>query len=424
MALLLALAAAGLVIFVIWRVDAMPRTDDAYAYADTIGVTPEVSGRIVQLAVRDNQAVRQGELLFRIDPRPFQDSLDKAQAALAALDRDIELTQRTVRSQTFGAEAADSSVERARAAAEQAADTLGRMEPLLGSGFVSAEQVDQARTARRSAAAALATALLDARRASAGITGVEALVARREVAKADIELARLDLEYATVRAPFAGRVIGLRTATGQFAAAGHPLFTLADTGRWYVVANFRENELAAIAPGRRAQVYMLSDPHRRFQGVVESVGYGVFPDDGGAETTGLPHVPRAINWVRVAQRFPVRILIQNPDPGLFLPVFDSGRLNAQLASARTQSNTLIAQYNQAVLDSVREVAQAGLELQDLELQEAALQAARFARDSAEALYRRGLGHKLAALGGGYGADREPAAAPAHWPAAPQGSVGP
>ena len=316
-AILLVAAAIGLGIFVIWRVDSAPRTDDAYAYADTISVTPEVSGRIIDLVAKDNQPVKKGDVLFRIDPRPFEDSLTKAQASLTALDQEIELTQRSVNAQTFGAQAATASVERARAAAEQATDTLHRMEPLLGNGFVSAEQIDQSRTAKRSAAATLDTARLDAARAAAAVSGVDALVAKREVVKADIELARLNLEYATVHAPCDGRVIGLRTCTGQFAAAGHPMFTLADTGRWYVIANFRENELAQITPGRPAQVYLLSHPGRHFRGVVESVGYGVFPDDGGAETTGLPHVPRSINWVRVAQRFPVRVLIDHPDPALF-----------------------------------------------------------------------------------------------------------
>lgn len=310
-------AAIGLGIYVIWRIDTAPRTDDAYAYADTISVTPEVSGRIIDLVAKDNQAVRKGDVLFRIDPRPFEDTLAKAKASLVALDKEIELYQRTVDSQKFGAAAAANSVDRARAAAEQTADTLGRMEPLLGSGFVSAEQVDQARTANRSAIAQLEAAKHDAQRATASISGVDALVAKREVVKAEIELAKLNLEHATVFAPFDGRVIGLRTSVGQFASAGHPLFTLGDSGRWYVIANFRENELARITPGHTAKVYILSNPGKHFQGVVESVGYGVFPDDGGAETTGLPHVPRSINWVRVAQRFPVRILIENPDPALF-----------------------------------------------------------------------------------------------------------
>ncbi|WP_434033818.1 multidrug transporter subunit MdtN [Cupriavidus sp. a3] len=317
LAILLTLAAIALTIVVVWRLDTAPRTDDAYAYADTINVAPEVSGRIVELAVKDNQAVKRGDVLFRLDPRPFEAQLEKARATLTALDREIELTQRSVNAQKLGAASASASVERARAAAEQAKDTLARMEPLLGSEYVAAEQVDQARTARRSAQAQLNAAVLDAQRATAGISGVDALVAKRDVVRAEIALAELNLEYATVRAPFDGIVVNLKTSAGQFAGAGHPVFTLANTTRWYVVANFRESDLANIRPGEKTQVYVLGQADKRFRGVVESVGYGVFPDDGGADAGGLPHVPRSINWVRVAQRFPVRILVEKPDPVVF-----------------------------------------------------------------------------------------------------------
>ena len=317
LALSLILAAVALAVFVIWKVDSAPRTDDAYAYADTINVAPEVSGRIVELAVQDNQAVNKGDVLFRIDPRPFEATLAKAEASLISLDRQIELTQRSVNSQRLGAAAATADVERARAAAQQARDTADRMQALLGSRYVSVDQAEQARTAERAAAAQLSTALLGARGATAGVSGVDALVAQRSVIQAEIVLAKLDLEYATVRAPCDGIVVNLKTSTGQLATGGRPIFTLVNTSHWYVVANFRETELGHIKPGQAAQVYVLSDSGKRFRGVVESVGYGVFADDGGGEAGGLPNVPRSINWVRVAQRFPVRILIEKPDPGVF-----------------------------------------------------------------------------------------------------------
>ena len=117
--LVVALALVALV-FVIWRVDSAPSTNDAYASADTIDVVPEVSGRIVELAVTDNQAVKQGDLLFRIDPRPYEANLAKAEASLAALDKQIMLTQRSVDAQQFGADSVNATVEKARAAAKQA----------------------------------------------------------------------------------------------------------------------------------------------------------------------------------------------------------------------------------------------------------------------------------------------------------------
>ncbi|HAJ8462835.1 TPA: multidrug efflux transporter periplasmic adaptor subunit MdtN [Escherichia coli] len=284
--LVVALALVALV-FVIWRVDSAPSTNDAYASADTIDVVPEVSGRIVELAVSDNQAVKQGDLLFRIDPRPYEANLAKAEASLAALDKQIMLTQRSVDAQQFGADSVNATVEKARAAAKQASDTLRRTEPLLREGFVSAEEVDRARTAQRAAV------------------------------EADIALTKLHLEMATVRAPFDGRVISLKTSVGQFASAMRPIFTLIDTRHWYVIANFRETDLKNIRSGTPATIRLMSDSGKTFEGKVDSIGYGVLPDDGGLVLGGLPKVSRSINWVRVAQRFPVKIMVDKPDPEMF-----------------------------------------------------------------------------------------------------------
>lgn len=306
-----------MLLWVVWRLDTTPRTDDAYVYADTINVTPEVSGSIEELAVRENQQVKQGDVLLRIDARVYQDVLDQAQASLQALNKEIILSQRQVDAQQFNSEAVTASVERAKAAAAQSADTLRRMEPLLKPGYVSAEQVDQARTAAKSARAELNAALLQAKQAAAAVSGVDALVSKRAVIQAEIARAELDLEHSVVRAPFDGLIVGLTTSNGQFAAAGHPLFSLIDTRRWYVVANFRETELDKIRNGSRSTLYLMGNSGRTFSGTVDSIGFGVFPDDGGAQAAGLPKVARTINWVRVAQRFPVRIRVDKPDPNLF-----------------------------------------------------------------------------------------------------------
>ena len=300
--LVVALALVALV-FVIWRVDSAPSTNDAYASADTIDVVPEVSGRIVELAVTDNQAVKQGDLLFRIDPRPFEANLAKAEASLAALDKQIMLTQRSVDAQQFGADSINATVEKARAAAKE--------------GFVSAEDVDRARTAQRAAEADLNAVLLQAQSAASAVSGVDALVAQRAAVEADIALTKLHLEMATVRAPFDGRVISLKTSVGQFASAMRPIFTLIDTRHWYVIANFRETDLKNIRSGTPATIRLMSDSGKTFEGKVDSIGYGVLPDDGGLVLGGLPKVSRSINWVRVAQRFPVKIMVDKPDPEMF-----------------------------------------------------------------------------------------------------------
>ncbi|CAM2168303.1 putative multidrug efflux pump membrane fusion protein [Paraburkholderia sacchari] len=311
------LIAIVLLVTVLWRLDRAPSTDDAYVYADTINVVPEVSGRIVELPVRDNQAVRRGDLLLRIDPRPYQAALDQARARLDTLERQIVLTQRSVNAQQFNADSVQASVERARAVANQAADTLRRTEPLLAQGYVSAEEVDRARTAQRAAQAELNAAMREAQQAGAAVSGVDALVAQRAEVKAQIAIAELNLEFTEVRAPFDGRVVSLRTTVGQFASALKPVFTLIDTRHWYVVANFRETELKGVHAGTPSTVYLISDASRHFTGVVDSVGYGVLPDDGGVVKEGLPSVQRTINWVHVSQRFPVKIAVRNPDSDLF-----------------------------------------------------------------------------------------------------------
>ncbi|MEM5314851.1 multidrug transporter subunit MdtN [Paraburkholderia sp. JHI869] len=303
--------------YVLWRVDTSPRTDDAYAYADSIDVVSEVNGRIVDMAVRDNQAVKRGDVLFVLDPRPFDDELARANAALAALDSQITLMERTVKAQQYGADSAHAAVERARAASAQSIQTLKRTEPLLAKGYVSAEDVDRARTAQRAAEAELEAARLQAQQASAAVTGVDALVAQRAVVRAEIALAEYRKDMATVRAPFDGRVVSLKTTTGQFASPLKPVFTLIDTRTWYVVANFRETELKNVRAGTPAKVILMSDTGQTFGGRVDSIGYGVLPDDGGLVLEGLPRVQRSLNWVRVAQRFPVKIRVERPDPALF-----------------------------------------------------------------------------------------------------------
>jgi multidrug efflux system membrane fusion protein len=208
------------------------------------------------------------------------------------------------------------------------------MEPLLSHGYVSAEDVDRARTAQRATQAELIAAQLQAQQAAAAVSGVDALVAQRAVVMAEIATAELNLEYATVRAPFDGRIVSLKTSTGQFASALKPVFTLIDTRHWYVVANFRETELKGVRAGTPATVYLMSDTGQRFQGAVDSISYGVATDEAGfALPGGLPHIQRTLNWVHVSQRFPVKIRVDNPNPDLFrvgtsaVAVLEPGRGN-------------------------------------------------------------------------------------------------
>jgi multidrug efflux system membrane fusion protein len=297
------------------RIDQRPRTDDAYLQAELVHMAPDVSGRIVDLGVRDNQVVRKGDVLFRIDQEPYRLQVDQARAAVAGLEAKLALAVDQVASETSKADAAARSVSTAEAQQALATSTLQRIEPLLGKGFVSAQQVDQARTAQRTAQIALQQSRLQADEARQAISSTKPIAAELERARATLALAERDLNKTVVLAPCDGRITALDIAAGEFAAAGHPLFTIIDTEHWYAIGNFREGDLAGIQPGQPATVYVMADPSRPLHGEVESLGFGV-ASGLDAALGGLPHVERTLNWVRIATRFPVRILLDAPPADL------------------------------------------------------------------------------------------------------------
>ena len=297
------------------RIDLRPRTDDAYLQADLVHMAPDVSGRIVELDVRDNQAVHKGDVLFRIDPDPYRMRVDQARAAVRGLEATLALTADQVAAQTSKADAAASGIDTAEAQRVLATSTLARMEPLLGRGFVTAQQVDQARTTRRTAQLGLQQARLQADEARQAITNTKPTEAELEGARATLALAERDLNKTVVRAPCDGRITALDIAAGEFAATGQPLFTIIDTEHWYAIGNFRETDLAGIEPGQRATVYVLAQPRRPVPGKVDSLGWGV-ASDVSATFGGLPHVERTLNWVKIAARFPVRVLLDAPPDNL------------------------------------------------------------------------------------------------------------
>lgn len=302
--------------FVLSKINSTPTTDDAYVYADTINVVPEVNGRITELPVKDNQRVQAGDLLYKIDTRPFQNALVASQSRLATLEEQIKLTQRSVNAQKYNADAVTAQVVSARAQLQQARETYKRKAALARKNYVSKEELDQARTIMESSEASWNAARLQAQQAHAAVSGVEALLAQREEVKAQIAQAKLNLEYSEVRAPFDGRVTALQTTTGQYVSPAQSIMTLIDVRRWYVVANFRETDLNGVQPGTPARVFVMGNTSRSFSGVVDSVSYGVAPGDG-VKLGGLPFMEKTINWVHVSQRFPVKVAVSAPDEELF-----------------------------------------------------------------------------------------------------------
>jgi len=316
---LLIVAGAVLITLYVWSVlERYPRTDDAAARANVVGIAPRVSGQILRIAVQDNQAVKKGDLLFELDPADFEQVLEKAKSALAALDQQIQIGRAEDKQLRFGVKAAEAAVEGASAHLKQTEDTLHRLEPLLPRHFTTAEMVDQARTSMAVATQALAGEEQKLNTARTQLSMLQTLLAQRPGAEAAVKLAELDLSYCKVTAPFEGRVVNLNVSSGAHATVGVPVFSLLDTTKWYVVANFREAELRHMSPGSEAIIYLTSAPNRRFRGQVQGMGWAVKPEgEIDLGPAGVPYVKRELNWVRVAQRFPVRIEIEDPDQDLF-----------------------------------------------------------------------------------------------------------
>jgi membrane fusion protein, multidrug efflux system len=347
-----------------------PQTDDAEIFANYIGIAPVVEGPILHLNVADNQHVKQGDLLFQIDDRPYKYALDHAISDQAALEGQIVDEQRRIQAEVHAVTAsgaatrsATANVDRAQASVREAEadvthseaaldrikaesayadNNLHRLEPLLAKKYVTVDQIDQARTTQQASAqavheaesqlalnrahlnsmvAALAQAKASEEQSTAqlhqsqsSVLTLDPLVGQREGRAAAIANAQYNYNQCRVYAPFDARVTNLVISEGAYAHVGQEIFTLIDTRVWWVLANFRETQLKHIQPGMTADVYVMSDPELRFKGVVDSTGYGVIPDPSilGRITPGLPDVQRTLSWVHLASRYPVRIRIESP----------------------------------------------------------------------------------------------------------------
>jgi len=369
------MGALALGLVVIQRTGQFPRTDDSEILANFIGIAPQVEGPILRLNVQDNQLVKQGDLLFEIDDRPYRYALERAISEQATLEGQIEDERRKIsalvsavsvsEANIQGTEAditrsaaavdqagadvanAEQGVSRAQAEWAYANNSLHRIEPLLAKQFVTFDQVDRARTSEVTQAQALKQAESQLRLSQAGlqstlaqqerskamlqqsqaqheqaqnaVTTLEPLINQRGARTSAIETARYNLNNCRVYSPFTARVTNLTISEGAYSHIGQQVFTLIDSRTWWAVANFREGELQHITPGMPADVYVMSQPNVRFSGVVDGIGFGVTPDEDviGRLTPGLPDVQRTLNWVHLASRYPVRVRVENPPPELF-----------------------------------------------------------------------------------------------------------
>ena len=286
-------------------------TDNALIDAPTVSVAPEVSGRIVEVAVRENQVVRAGDRLFRIDPAPYQIAILQADAALGNARVQVATLQGTAASKSADIGSKTADIAAAAASVNLTQETLRRQEALMARGFTTRAQLDAARASVASARASQAAAVAAQRSSQAMASAAAAALGKGpdgqapavEAAQAQRARAQLDLSRTEVRAPIAGRVTGTdRLQVGNMALQQLAQLSIVGTGGYWIEANFKETQLAKIRMGQRATVEIDAIPGRKFNAQVTGIGAGT-----GSQFSLLPAQNATGNWVKVTQRVPVRL---------------------------------------------------------------------------------------------------------------------
>jgi multidrug resistance efflux pump len=240
-----------------------PWTRDAYVRANVVGVAPRVAGPVVQIPVKDNQAVKKGDLLFQIDPSTFQATLDQAKGQLAQTQAKLVDLE---------------------ANAKRAVD-------LLAKNVISREQYDDQ------------------------VQAFEAAKANVEAAQAAVENAQLNLGFTTVVSPVDGYLTNVNTSPGTYVAAGEQLLALVDTSTFWVAAYFKETQISHVQPGDKVRITLMGHTGQPFDGEVLSTAWGIFVQDGStAGNQMLPDVQQTVDWVRLPNRFPVRVQVTGQPP--------------------------------------------------------------------------------------------------------------
>jgi len=333
--LLLVLVAVVLAYVVYQRWIDDPWTRDGQVRADIVKIAPRVSGYIVEIAVQDNQFVREGELLFRIDPSSYELAVDTAQVQLqqasedvAALEAAVKAAEARVLQSEAGMVAARAMIKQRQAALANARSESARARRLLGDEAGSVENsekkaatvlelqaaVDSARASLSEAEAALTSSKADLDQARANLGEPGAANVRIREATVQLEQARLNLSWTSIDAPFDGFTTNLDVNEGQFGSAGTPIAAFVDSSSFRVDGYFQESKLKHIKRGNRAIITLMSHPDIELEGVVDSIGYAIDPPHSAA-TEGVsnlvPQIQPTFDWIRLPQRVPVRIRLED-----------------------------------------------------------------------------------------------------------------
>ncbi len=329
------LSALGMIAFKYYDYVRYPWTRDGLVRANVVQIIPRVSGPLVRVPIRNNQLVKKGDLLFEIDPRTFQASVNLARAQLdnmadivnsfaaqvEGLKAIVEQRQSALNQARFEVGGVAATAEDARIIYERAKElrlmnvnSQRDVDNRFAAYQVALAQLNEAKSRVNQAAAALTQAKDDVARGQANLGTPGEDNARLRRAAADLELAQLNLDFTKVWAPADGYVTNLQLRVGDSAVANQAMLAVIDADSFYVQAFFRETFVGDFHSGDRAVVTLMSYPDTPLEARVDSIGWGIAQQNGSTGFEQLPSVKPTFEWIRLAQRIPVMVRIEKiPD---------------------------------------------------------------------------------------------------------------
>jgi len=318
-----------------WDYVVNPWTRDGQVRADVVQITPRVSGPIVKLAVEDNQLVKTNDLLFEIDPRTFEANLAQARAQLdsardnyLALEKQVEAELAQVNVSRAEALQAESNIKELDSTIVKNKAEYSRQQDMLKKDATSKKSMERARANYQIALEKRKASLAGLTQAKATLVQSEAALAKARAnlgapgddnasireAQATLRQAELDFEFTRIKAPVDGYVTNLNLRIGSQAVTNQPALALVDINSYWVHGFFKENSIGNIRKGNKAIITLMTYPDTPLEGHVDSLGWGIAQNDGSTGEDLLPNVSATFEWIRLAQRVPVRIhLVDVPD---------------------------------------------------------------------------------------------------------------